>query len=65
LVGVEASVLDTFGTRLSNEVEAALPAAVREVLRLLAAPDELVARAEALTREVRAPSALEAATGCL
>lgn len=65
LVGVEASVLDTFGTRLSNKVEAALPAAVREVLRLLGAPDELVAQAHALIREVRAPSALEAATGCL
>jgi hydrogenase maturation protease len=64
LVGIEASILDTFGTRLSREVQAALPGALREVLRLLAAPDDLLACADALAREVRSPSALEAAMGC-
>jgi hydrogenase maturation protease len=53
VVGVEARVLDRFGTALSDEVRAALPGAVDEVLRLVGASDA--------TRAAARPHALELA----
>jgi hydrogenase maturation protease len=52
-VGIEAAVLDRFGTRLSPPVRDALPAAVTQVLELLDQPAEVVAagRAEAVRQQ--------------
>jgi hydrogenase maturation protease len=64
LVGVEADVIDSFGTQLSQAVQAALPRAVREVLKLLAAPAELLDMAERTALDLGTPSALDVALSC-
>lgn len=64
VVGVEAHVTDTFGTRLSESVQAALPKAVREVLGLITASDELLGIAERVAHDMLAPSAIEVALSC-
>ncbi len=43
LVGVEVQSVDEFGTQLSSAVQSALPEALRHVLNLIGAPDELCA----------------------
>jgi hydrogenase maturation protease len=63
LVGVEAQSVDEFGTELSSPVQAALPDALRHVLRLIGAPEELISVAQAEARRVPAPSALLAFGG--
>jgi|GEM_PF-563290 len=63
LVGVEAEKTDTFGTRLSQAVQAAMPRAVREVLELLTASDELLAMAERVARGLDTPTEVEVALG--
>jgi hydrogenase maturation protease len=63
LVGIEAQTVDEFGTRLSECVAAALPAAVRHILELIAAPDELVQQAIEAALQAQAPEPLQAYGG--
>lgn len=65
LVGVEAAVLDRFGTELSPAVQTALPTAVAQVLELLGAAAELIAlgREHAARFAAWEPAALEALGG--
>jgi len=50
-VGVEGRAFEDYGVTMSPEVEAALPAAVAAVLRLLGADAGLIAAGEAAARE--------------
>lgn len=50
VVGVEAMVLDRFGTQLSTPVMEALPLALQEVLRLLGATEGLLNSAQAMAK---------------
>jgi hydrogenase maturation protease len=61
LVGVEARTIDEFGVQLSESVQAALPRAIGEVLKILSAPEQLLPLAEAAAKRTRAPSVLDAA----
>ena len=63
LVGVEVQTIDEFGTHLSDAVEVALPSAVGEVMRKLAAPSHLLPLAEAAARRMGPPSVLDAVAG--
>ncbi len=65
LVGVEAAILDRFGTELSAAVRVALPDAVAEVLRQVGASPELIdfARTQAQLSAQWEPAAIEAYGG--
>jgi hydrogenase maturation protease len=65
LVGVEAAVLDQFGTSLSPAVQKALPDAVEHTLRLVGASEQLVVEGRRLAVELApwCPEPIEAYGG--
>jgi len=55
-VGVEGVAFAEYGTGLTPEVAAAIPAAVEAVLRLVGASDEVIAKARDLSRRDTTPT---------
>ena len=63
LVGIEAETVDEFGLELSPSVKKALPPAIKKVLELVGASDELVIKATALVEVEPPPDRLRAFGG--
>ncbi len=63
LVGVEAQTIDEFGLELSATVQAALPLAVKQVLELTGAGNDVIEQALVVAREAPAPDRLTAFGG--